>query len=333
MRRIGTLSDPAHARRFADFLVTLKIDCVVDQESTGEGANTSVTCHLWIRDETHVETAKSEFDAFVAAPEDPKYQVQDDAERIRKEKIAEERRKQKLRQPVRHRANSALMGISLRQQTIPVVITILVCSLLVGLVTLSERPRTLIQGEYTLAQQTTNTLSFVDRIEYSKTGDAWVAIRRGEVWRLITPVFLHGDLMHLAFNMLMLWFLGSAIERLQGSWFLASLFLFGGVVGNLVQVLLPPESQLPDVLSGFAGSPFAIGASGAVYALFGYLWIRPILSPSFPINMPQINIVIMLGWLFVCLFLVEGIANGAHFGGLAAGVLVAAIVARFAPDF
>ncbi|MEO1529380.1 MAG: rhomboid family intramembrane serine protease [Planctomycetota bacterium] len=329
MRRIGTLPDPALARRFADFLVTLKIDCIVDQESTGEGAEQAVSCHLWIRDETHVDSARKEFEAFRESPDDPRYQVQDDAERIRKERLAEERRKQKLRKTVRHRSPSPMMGLPIKQQSIPVVITILVICILLGVVTLLDRPsQTIDPNNLPVGQKVDYALRFADPIEYFNTGDPWVSIRKGEIWRIITPVFMHGDLMHLAFNMLMLWFLGSAIERLQGSWFMGSLFAFGGIAGGVVQVLLPPASELPPVLAGLAGTPMAIGASGAVYALFGYLWIRPMVSPSFPIRMPQINVVIILGWLFFAMFFVDRVANGAHFGGLAAGILVAAIVSR-----
>ncbi|MEL6109130.1 MAG: rhomboid family intramembrane serine protease [Planctomycetota bacterium] len=332
MRRIGTLPDPALAGRFADFLVTLKIDCIVDQEPVD--TSNEPTIHLWVRDESHVETARKELEAFRQTPHDPRYDVKEDAEKIRKEKLAEERRKQKLRKTVRHRsAPSPLAGLPVRQQSIPVVKTVLIISIILGVVTLLERgsqsPPT---GQFSLREMAMDNLSFANRMELFETDNPWVSIQKGQIWRLITPVFLHGSPMHLAFNMLAMWVLGSAIERLQGSGFLAFLFVFGGVFGNVVQVMLPPESQLPSILAGLAGST-AIGASGSVYALFGYLWVRPLLSPMFPINMPRANIVIMIGWLFFCLFAMDGIANGAHFAGLGAGVLVAAVVARFRPDF
>ena len=86
------------------------------------------------------------------------------------------------------------------------------------------------------------------------------------------------------------------------------------------------------MLSGLAGSPFSIGASGAVYGLFGYLWIRPTLSPSYPVRMMPANVAIMLGWLVFCIFFVDRIANGAHIGGLIAGVVIAVIVSRMPSD-
>jgi GlpG protein len=171
-------------------------------------------------------------------------------------------------------------------------------------------------------------LSFVDIRDYLATEDPFASIKQGEVWRFITPIFLHGDTYHLAFNMLALFFLGSAIERLQGSPFMAMLLLVSGVVGGLVQVWLPPADQLPEWLDGLSGSPFSIGASGAVYGLFGYLWVRPAMTPSYPVRMVPANVAIMLGWLVFCIFFVQGIANGAHIGGLLAGVVIAAVVAQ-----
>ena len=78
------------------------------------------------------------------------------------------------------------------------------------------------------------------------------------------------------------------------------------------------------------GVMFAIGASGAVYGLFGYLWIRPAVDPGYPIHMVPMNIVIMLGMLVACMTpLFENVANGAHLGGLFGGILAALIVRVF----
>ena len=141
-------------------------------------------------------------------------------------------------------------------------------------------------------------------------------------------MFLHGDTMHLAFNMLMLYFLGSVIERLHGSLFFAILVVVTHVAGMLLQVSLPGAESLPAILERLAGTPFAIGASGAVYGLFGFLWIRPTIDPTYPIRMDSRNVMIMLGWLVFCMLPVLnlGVANGAHLGGLIAGMLIAPLL-------
>ncbi len=154
-----------------------------------------------------------------------------------------------------------------------------------------------------------------------------MSVRSGQAWRLFTPLVLHGDEFHLAFNMLWIFFLGSVIERLHGSFFFALLVLATQLAGTMMQVLVPPLDWLPESMHG---TPFAIGASGAVYGLFGYLWIRPYLDATYPICMDPINVVLMLGWLIVCMTpYIPNVANGAHLGGLIAGSL-AAVISYFA---
>lgn len=140
-------------------------------------------------------------------------------------------------------------------------------------------------------------------------------------------MFLHGDEFHVAFNMLWIFFLGSVIERLHGSLFFTLLLLVTQFAGMMLQVSLPPLDWLPVSMHG---TPFAIGASGAVYGLFGYLWIRPTLDLTYPISLDPINVVLMLGWLVVCMTpYIPNVANGAHLGGLIAGV-IAAVISYFA---
>ncbi len=142
-------------------------------------------------------------------------------------------------------------------------------------------------------------------------------------------MFLHGDPFHLAFNMLWIAILGSAIERLDGSFFLLGLVLITQTAGMMLQVMLPDAGFLPESLRG---SPFAIGASGAVYGLFGFLWIRPYIDPGYPIHMVPSQVVLMLGWLVFCLTPLAGnVANGAHIGGLLSGILVAVLVSAAGP--
>ncbi|QEG01156.1 Rhomboid protease GlpG [Stieleria maiorica] len=339
MRRIGTLTDPDLARRFADFLFTLSIECNVDIEDApqSDGAVAATTCNLWIRDESHVPRAKQELEAFLQSPTDEKYRVGEEADRIRKQRQSDEKRKKRLQQKVNPKSpatgSGGLMGVPIRQQTIPVVIAMVILSVIASFSTGFGQPKpSQVPGELSTEETIFYGLSFVDWRDYVISKDPLASIKKGQVWRLVTPLFLHGDTYHLAFNMLGIFFLGSAIERLQGSWFMAFLLLASGIFGGLVQIWLPPEEALPELFRGLAGSPFSIGASGAVYGLFGYLWIRPALSPSYPVRMMPSNVAIMLGWLVFCIFFVERIANGAHLGGLIAGVVIAVVVSRMPSD-
>jgi GlpG protein len=328
MRRIGTLPDSTLARRFCDYLVTLSIDSFTDAESeTGQ-----TPWNVWIRDEKDVDRAREELGAFEKSPDDQRYQVEGEASRLRNERIASEQRRIKQQKklvksmPVsRGGGFGPLSGSSVRQQSIPVTIGIIAISIIASFATNFGRPHS--PGrETTVEQKIYYGLSFVDRREYIATDDPYHDLRRGEVWRIFTPMFMHGDAMHLAFNMLWVFFLGSAIERLHGSLFFLLLALGTHAVGAAVVLLTTGMDFLPETLQG---SPFSIGASGAVYGLFGYLWIRPLVDPDYPIRLVPMNVVLMLGWLVLCMTpWIENVANGAHLGGLAAGMLVAVIWRR-----
>src|SRR6056297_425790 len=163
-------------------------------------------------------------------------------------------------------------------------------------------------------------MSFVDRYHYVESdGDSLASIKKGQLWRLVTPMFLHGGTMHLLFNMLWIYSLGSSLERLHGTLAFAGLVVFTEIIGMAVQVFLP--DWMP---AGLRGSPFAIGASGAVYGLFGFIWMRPRFEALYPIVIPQQTALLMLGWLVLCMTpIIPNVANGAHLGGLLGGVIAA----------
>jgi len=147
----------------------------------------------------------------------------------------------------------------------------------------------------------------------------------GQWWRLITPIFLHFGLMHLAFNALWYWELGRRIELRSGSLWLLGLTLLFGLVSNSVQWL-------------FGGQPFFGGLSGVLYGLLGYCWIYQLLAPNVHFDLPRGVVVLMLVWLLLCLSgLVTllgfgAIANAAHVSGLLIGC-AAGLVAGGAQRF
>lgn len=133
-----------------------------------------------------------------------------------------------------------------------------------------------------------------------------------QYWRLISYGFLHSGIMHIGFNMLLLWFLGSDIERGLGSKkFLLIYFtsLLGGACGAL---LLSPNA-------------LTVGASGAIYGLMGaasvILYLRGINPFSTPIGM-------LLIFNFILSFVIPGVSIGGHVGGLIAGAIIGFIVSK-----
>lgn len=145
------------------------------------------------------------------------------------------------------------------------------------------------------------------------TQPALPELRAGELWRLITPIFIHFGLLHVTFNMMWLWDLGRVIEWLQGPRHLLALVVTIGAVSNLGEYF-------------YSGPAFG-GMSGVLYGLLGYIWMQGKFNPRFGVRLHRPIVIMMLAWFVLCwtgFFEVVGgirIANMAHTGGLAVGTL------------
>ncbi len=134
-------------------------------------------------------------------------------------------------------------------------------------------------------------------------------VRHGEVWRLLTPAFLHFSMPHLGFNLLNLMTLGGILERRLGSRHYLLLTLGIALCSNLGQYFI----------SGHMGFG---GMSGVVYGLIGYLWLRGRTDRTFGLELPLEALIIALIWFVMCFTGWLGpIANAAHSAGLILGAL------------
>ena len=142
-------------------------------------------------------------------------------------------------------------------------------------------------------------------------------INSGEIWRLVTPVFLHIGLLHLAFNSYALWIVGPQVEKLYG----ASRFLFLYVMTGIAGVVASYWYH-PDIVSA--------GASGAIFGLFGVLLVFSFryrkTIPAFFSKALGKGILLTVGINLVIGFMIPQVDNSAHIGGLIAGGLLAAVV-------
>ena len=141
---------------------------------------------------------------------------------------------------------------------------------------------------------------------------------QGQYWRLVTPAFLHFGWLHIVFNGLWTWELGSRVEQVMGKLNMVLLFLVIAVVSNTCQYL-------------FGGPGIFGGMSGVVYGLLGFAWVAPLLQPRWRIQPARGIMIFMVGWLVVCMVgVVEvlgfgAVANAAHLGGLLCGALLGAV--------
>jgi len=145
----------------------------------------------------------------------------------------------------------------------------------------------------------------------------------GTWWRLLTYMFLHGGFLHIAMNMWCLWQIGALCESLYGRWTYAAVYLITGVAGGLASLAWNPH-----VLS--------VGASGALFGLTGAL------IASFYLGEFSLSGISIKGTLSSLLFfagfnlffgsMFPGIDNACHIGGLVSGLILGALIARFAPE-
>lgn len=144
----------------------------------------------------------------------------------------------------------------------------------------------------------------------------------GQWWRVFTYMFLHGGALHIAFNMWCLWDLGALCESLYGRWTYLSVYFITGVGAGVASIAWNPAA-------------LSVGASGAIFGLAGAL------IASFYLGEFSLPSVAISGTLKALLFfaafniffggLFPGTDNGAHFGGLGVGLVLGALIARFAP--
>ena len=136
-------------------------------------------------------------------------------------------------------------------------------------------------------------------------------LARGQFWRFISPDFIHFNVMHITFNLLMLWILGGQLELKKGSVTFIGLALFVSVVSNIAQFL-------------DTGYLFG-GLSGVVYGLVGYCWLWQRQEPYvfFPNALMKFSLVwLVLGYTSITESLGLGrMANSAHLYGLLAGLM------------
>lgn len=133
----------------------------------------------------------------------------------------------------------------------------------------------------------------------------------GEWWRLLTYSLLHFGLLHLAFNLWALVSFGTIAERLYGSFRYASICLVAGVAGGMSSIVTSPQAN-------------SAGASAVIFGVFGALLVGHLrgevaIPPSVQRSLRK-STLIFVGVTLVSGFILSGVDNAAHVGGLVAGI-------------
>ncbi len=295
MRQIGSLPHEHDAQRFAAYLVTQGIDASAEEDSD--------EWVIWARDENRIEQARDEFETFRIDPNDRRYQgAEREAEAIRRETVQRRLAAQKNVVEMRGRWKSP----SLVARHAPLTATMIALSILVTLVGGFGKTSKGIGG--TVKRE----LSFVDGKDYLQTNrNPLASVAKGELWRAITPIFIHLDPLHLVFNMIWFFQFGRLIESTRGTTWYAVAIMLIAVASCVAQGVAPVA---------LGGTPFFGGMSGVVYGQFGYLWMKSVFDPQAGYRLSQMTVIFLMAWLVLCITGVMGpVANVAHVVGLITG--------------
>jgi membrane associated rhomboid family serine protease len=135
---------------------------------------------------------------------------------------------------------------------------------------------------------------------------------QGEWWRLITAAFLHGNLIHIAMNMIVLWFIGAPVEMAIGRGRFLALYLISGLAGSAGALIFSPDAV-------------TVGASGAIFGILGAALVLEF-QRSYVLGGQALGLIVIN---LVLTFAVPNISRGGHIGGLIGGALCMLAMSRF----
>ena len=137
-------------------------------------------------------------------------------------------------------------------------------------------------------------------------------VAAGDWWRLITSAFLHASLLHIAFNMYFLWFVGSAVEQALGRGRFLMIYFVSALAGSAGALV-------------FSANKPTVGASGALFGLLGAALIlerqRNFVLGGSALALIVINLILS--------FTLNNISVGGHIGGLIGGILCTLVLSKF----
>lgn len=292
MRSAGTIRDKNHARRFADFLLTRGIQTRLDGGPEGYT--------VWVYDEERLAEVRAELPGFLAEPADPRYNVSREAEDLRARARQAEAAARRATQSAAASAPVVPASERVGLMATPLALAIIALCVMIAVYTQFAPLET--------PPLTRMSIATVHRLDVARIGwDGLQQIAHGEVWRLLTPCFVHFSVFHLLGNLLWMFDVGRQIEAAHGTLTLAAMVLVFGVASNYGQYLVE--------------GPYFGGLSGVVFGLVGYVLVMARFAPASGLAMSNANAVLALGWFVVCLTgLVGPIANVAHGVGLVLGV-------------
>ena len=320
MRHIGSLKEKSHAEKFLAFLTSEDISAVVEQEEDN--------FEVWVKDEDQLDTANKSFDQFIENPDNPIY-----TEAIQK---AREIRAQQQRKMELARKNVVSMQQHWNRpalQRAPMTMALIIASIGVflfsGMGSVESYENAVFNAMLFMSVPEEQGTEIAKEYGPKSNELKMASIANGQVWRMVTPIFIHFTIAHIVFNMLWLFSLGQQVEAKFGVWKYLLIILAIAIASNTMQIIVPEEwgGALPYLIPTGNWLIPAGGMSGVVYGVFGIAWIRSRLDPNGGFSVSPFAVVIMLGWLVFCMLpmsndIVGNVGNWAHGVGLIVGVTI-----------
>ncbi|MFP6854214.1 MAG: rhomboid family intramembrane serine protease [Opitutales bacterium] len=276
MRAVGEFKEEEMAIAFSAFL---RLEGIPNEAEEDEGLWT-----IWVKDEESLHRAIRELERYSENPHRPEY-----LKAARKyEKISESKEASS-----RSRYRKIDLSQNWRTRSRP-------GSFTMGLIAINAVVFFLMSGQ--------GGDSILKHLSISNYKTGLPEVLSGEIWRLVTPIFLHFTILHFIFNMMWVFELGGMIENRKGIGFLVTFVLLTAIISNIGQYV--------------SSESYFGGMSGVVYACFGFAWMKGRLDPGDGIGVPSSTVFIMMGWFVLCIAnVIPDIANAAHAVGLAMGML------------
>lgn len=279
MRLIGHFNSDKEARTFGDYLYVQGIETEFEQDDHRWA--------VWVKSDDDVPRATTLMEEFRANPGDPRFQAGSPAEKIREQAKKED-------ETYRRRVVS---GKSLFPGLTNYGFGFVTYGLIVGCIIVF------------FFSQMGDDRSWLKPLLISEKYRGLTEIRQGEVWRLVTPIFIHFGILHIVFNLMILRDLGSLMEARLGSGYFLAFVIVTAAVSNYVQYAVTHR-------------PMFGGMSGVDYALVGYCYLRGRLDPGAGISLNKQAWIESLIWFVACFTIFRSfIANYAHLGGLIVGLI------------
>ncbi len=280
MRRLGIVRDRSAAQRFAEYLRTQRIEVRTEEQPEGT--------EFWIYDEDRLNDARAALDRCLDGS-------------LKTPAVTAAAASLLVNAPVRRSSPSSGWSWFCAMP-----LTLVVCALCIA--------ATLATGFFQIDNWFSRTLGAIpmiagrNQVAWNPADDdlaKWMAL--GQIWRVFTPALLHGNILHLAFNLQWFYLMGGIVERTRRSWRLAGLTFGSAVVSNVIQY--------------WWGGPAFCGLSGVVYALYGYFWMKATFQPELRLRVSTSTHVLFGLWTLFCFTGLLPVANAAHLAGLASGIL------------